>query len=311
MSGAIMTSTLIHPKLSPRIRMNKMLRTWADLQGGEVTKVCEQTLQSEHTNANKHHCVTYMMKESGVLDEAADVNSLLDYYFMTNSIECNVKSLSILAATLAFGGICPTTKKRIFQPSTVKNCLCMMYSAGMDCMSGHFAFMCGIPAKGTESGAMMIVIPNVMGACFYSPEVNRTMQPTRGIDFCNRLVHRFNFHHYDKIVRGSADKLNPLLYDMTDKRFYVIQLLNAAAEGDLMAIKNLQSLGVNLDDADYDMRTAAHVAAAKGETEVLQFFAMEGANLEPVDRWGHRPIDDAKREKYTDVAEKIADWLST
>jgi glutaminase len=265
MSGAIMTSALIHPQLTPRIKMNKFLRVWADLQGGETTKVCEQTLQHEHETSNKHHCVSYMMKESGVLDEATSVDNLLDYYFMTNSIECNVKSLSILAATLALGGICPTTKKRIFQPETVKNCLCMMYSAGMDCQSGQFAFFCGLPAKGTESGAMLMVIPNVMGACFFSPEVNRLCQPTRGIDFCERLVRRFNFHSYDK---NEKLKLNPVLYDMTEKRFYVIQLLNAAAEGDLMTIKSLHSWGVNLDDTDYDLRTAAHVAASKGEIEV-------------------------------------------
>jgi glutaminase len=311
MSGGVMTCSLIDSALAPRIKMNKLLQVWSDCSGGNPTKVCESTLQHELDHSNKHKCVTYMMRETGVLTKDLDVSKLLDYYFMTNSIECNVKSLSILAATLAFGGICPTTQKRIFQPETVKNCLCMMYSAGMDSQSGEFAFKCGLPAKGGRSGAILIVIPNVMGACYYAPQINRLGQPSRGGQFCVELVSRFNFHFYDKIIRGSSEKMNPLLYDMTDKRFYIIQLLNAASEGDIMAIKNLHSLGVKLDDGDYDMRTAAHLAASKGESEVLQHLAMLGANMEPIDRWGNRPMDDAKRNGHTEVAAKLAGWLGT
>jgi glutaminase len=311
MSGGIMTCALIDPQMAPRIKMNKLLAVWNDLQGGTKTKVCESTLQHEQAHANKHKCVTYMMRETGVLTQDLDVSQLLDYYFMTNSIECNVKSLSILAATLAFGGICPTTKKRVFSPQTVKNCLCMMYSAGMDSQSGEFAFKCGLPSKGGKSGATLIVVPNVMGACYYAPQINRLGQPTRGIQFCSDLVSKFNFHFYDKIIRGSSDKMNPLLYDMTDRRFYIIQLLNAASEGDIMAIKNLHSLGVGLGDGDYDMRTAAHLAASKGEAEVLQHLAMLGVNMEPVDRWGNRPIDDARRNGHTAVVEKLSAWLGS
>merc|ERR1719183_2613177 len=128
------------------------------------------------------------MRESKNLEPDADVTALLDYYFMTNSIECNVKSMSILAATLAFGGVCPTTKKRIFKAETVKNCLCMMYSAGMDSQSGEFAFTCGLPAKSGMNGGMLIIVPNVMGACYYAPQINWRKQPTRGVDLCERLI---------------------------------------------------------------------------------------------------------------------------
>jgi len=312
MSGGIMTCALVEKdqKIAPRIKMDKLLGVWKDLTGGASTKVCEASLQDEHAHSNKHKCVTYMMRESKNLEPDADVGSLLDYYFMTNSIECNVKTMSILAATLAFGGVCPTTKKRIFEAETVKNCLCMMYSSGMDNYSGEFAFSCGLPAKGGMNGAVLVVVPNVMGACYYAPQVKElrgSFIPTRGIDLCNRLVQKFNFHFYDKISRGSG-KMNPQVYDMSDENFYTIQLLNAASEGDLMAVKNLHSIGVDLDRGDYDLRTACHLAASKGQLDVLQYLALAGANPEPVDRWGNRPIDDAKRNGHQEAAAKLATY---
>ena len=50
------------------------------------------------------------------------------------------ESESVIAATLANGGVCPTTDQRIVRPECVKNVLSLMLSCGLYNYSGDFAF---------------------------------------------------------------------------------------------------------------------------------------------------------------------------
>ena len=58
----------------------------------------------------------------------------------TCSLEMTNDSSSIIAATLANGGVCPTTNKRILSPESVRNVLSLMLSCGLYNYSGDFAF---------------------------------------------------------------------------------------------------------------------------------------------------------------------------
>jgi hypothetical protein len=69
----------------------------------------------------------------------------------------------------------------------------------------------------------------------------------------------------------------------------VTMLCRAAARNDVEGLALMVQSGVDLDAADYDHRTAAHVAASEGQREALALLAAAGANLELVDRWGQRP----------------------
>ena len=82
------------------------------------------------------------------------------------------ESVSVVTATLANGGICPTTRKRVLKPECVRNVLSLMLSCGLYNYSGDFAFKVGLPAKSGVSGALVLVIPNVMGVCLWSPPLD-------------------------------------------------------------------------------------------------------------------------------------------
>lgn len=100
-------------------------------------------------------------------------------------MEANCDIMSIMAATLANGGICPITDEKVLRPDSVRNVLSLMHSCGMYDYSGQFAFKVGLPAKSGVSGAMLIVVPNVMGICTWSPPLDPLGNSCRGLQFCD------------------------------------------------------------------------------------------------------------------------------
>ena len=49
-----------------------------------------------------------------------------------------------------------------------------------------------------------------------------------------------------------------------------------------------------MDFGDYDQRTPLHLASTFGHLEVVKYLISNGVKVNPVDRWGATPLNDAK-----------------
>lgn len=148
------------------------------------------------------------MRENGCYPKATKhkFKESLELYFQLCSMEVTAESSAVMAATLANGGVVPTTGKRVFKVDMVKHVLSLMLSCGMYDYSGQFAFNVGVPAKSGVSGSLMLVIPNLCGICLWSPLLDVHGNSTKGVDFCTQLVKKFNFHNFDCLIIDNADK---------------------------------------------------------------------------------------------------------
>ncbi|MEE2960938.1 MAG: glutaminase A [Myxococcota bacterium] len=303
-AGAIMSCSLIKPELNVADRFDYVMERWGALAGGNKPSFSNSVYLSERQTADRNFALGYFMRENEAFPKGTELIDILEFYFQCCSIELTADMMSVIAATLANGGVCPVTGERVFGPETVQNCLSLMYSCGMYDFSGEFAFTIGLPAKSGVSGAMMIVVPNVMGLCTWSPRLDRLGNSVRGIEFCKELVGTFNFHNYDNLT-GVSDKIDPRLQPTTSEGETITAMIWAASKGDLTGVQQLIARGASLDKPDYDGRAPLHLAAAEGRAEVVELFIHHGANLGPVDRWGQTPLEDAKRGGHKGIVSML------
>uniref|UniRef100_A0A671UZA9 glutaminase n=2 Tax=Sparus aurata TaxID=8175 RepID=A0A671UZA9_SPAAU len=297
-AGAIVISSLI------KVNRNFVKK----MAGQEYVGFNNATFQSEKETGDRNFAIGYYMKEKKVVKMVSVVLTVTLFWSQLCSLEVTCESGSIMAATLANGGICPITGERVLSAEAVRNTLSLMHSCGMYDFSGQMAFHVGLPAKSGVSGAILLVIPNVMGVMCWSPPLDRVGNSVRGIHFCEELVSLFNFHNYDNL-RHFVKKQDPRRLDGDDRNKSVFNLMFAAYSGDVSALRRFALSSMDMDLKDYDSRTALHVAAAEGHIDVVTFLT-ETCKVNPFveDRWGNLPVDDATQFGHDDVVKVLKDY---
>uniref|UniRef100_UPI0037E9019B glutaminase kidney isoform, mitochondrial-like isoform X2 n=1 Tax=Semicossyphus pulcher TaxID=241346 RepID=UPI0037E9019B len=207
-AGAIVCTSLIKQGASNAEKFDYVMNFLKDMAGNEYVGFSNATFQSERDSGDRNFAIGYYLKEKKCFPEGTDMTSILDFYFQLCSIEVTCESASVMAATLANGGICPISGERVLSPEAVRNTLSLMHSCGMYDFSGQFAFHVGLPAKSGVAGGILLVVPNVMGIMCWSPPLDKLGNSVRGIQFCTDLVDHFNFHNYDNL-RHFAKKHDP------------------------------------------------------------------------------------------------------
>lgn len=276
-AGAIMMAGLVasaRPDKTARSVTQELMDIWQELAGNqEPVRFSEQTMTSERDTADNNYAIAYLLKGKKGLPRNVDLNKMIDVYLSCCSIEMTTNMLSVAAATLANGGVCPTTGKQVLTTEVVKKTLAVMQAAGMYDNAGVFTLEVGLPAKSGVAGAVMVVIPNVMGFATFSPRLDPYGNSVRGVAFCRQLVDRFTFHMYDSLSGGQTGcKRDPRASQRNQKKRDLSDLRWAVGYGDLYAtmvadltvdcMLSLSMADASIDDVELD-------AIAETYTEIM------------------------------------------
>jgi ankyrin repeat protein len=91
-----------------------------------------------------------------------------------------------------------------------------------------------------------------------------------------------------------------------DEHLAASVICQAVFDGDSTLLRRLLQAGIPVNAADYDKRTASHIAAAEGNLSALRVLAEHGADLKAVDRWGNTPLMEARQISSKQVLEFLA-----
>jgi CRP-like cAMP-binding protein len=104
---------------------------------------------------------------------------------------------------------------------------------------------------------------------------------------------------YEAASNGHEDTMEVLLEHgaalCMDEGQAASTLCSAVFDGDMVKLRRLLKAKCPVNAADYDKRTAAHIAAAEGNVSAVKVLVEFGADLSLQDRWGHKAEDEAKR----------------
>lgn len=78
-------------------------------------------------------------------------------------------------------------------------------------------------------------------------------------------------------------------------------LLYCSGKGDKTRVIRELEKGVDINLADYDKRTALHLAACEGCIEIVVLLLEKGADVNSTDRWGRTPLSDARSFGHEEI----------
>ncbi|KAM9854359.1 glutaminase liver isoform, mitochondrial [Aulostomus maculatus] len=323
-TGAIITTSLL--QLAGRLcaeeeeKYDSVLNVIQRLCNKEHATLNCTSYQSSRTASVRLHALSFYLQEKKCSPEKVDVNAAVDLMLQCSSTEVTCESGAAMAASLANGGLCPLSGDQVLSPGTTRSMLSMMQVAGMKDYSATFLYKTSVPAVSSSHGGLLAVIPGVLGLMAFSPEQDAWGNPWRAVHFCQvppppghrlcvrdavsevlgglcfqELISTFQLHSFD-IRTPFRQILAYRQWKAESEGYQIMNILLAAFKGDVQSLRRYFLSGVDVNAVDYDGRSALHVAAAEGHTEVIHFLLQNtGANPALKDRWGSSPLQEACR----------------
>ncbi|MGB3772065.1 MAG: glutaminase A [Rhodococcus sp. (in: high G+C Gram-positive bacteria)] len=169
---------------------------------GRDLGVSEDVFEAEMESSDRNLALAHMLASVGVL--GCDPRDVVTGYARQCSIDVTTVDLAHLAATMAGGGIHPSSGKRVMPSAVMRRVLSTMATCGMYDGSGDWIAEVGIPAKSGVSGAIIGVLPGQLGIAVHSPRLNERGNSVRGVEVFRRLSRDMDLHMMDIAPAGRS-----------------------------------------------------------------------------------------------------------
>ena len=203
-AGAIAAASLVAGH-SAEDRFHRITSVYS-LYAGRQLDLDQVVYESERATGHRNRAIGHMLRNFDILTGEPD--GPLDLYFRQCSVSVDCRDLSLMAATLANGGVNPVTGERALRADLVENVLSVMATCGMYDYAGEWVYRVGIPAKSGVGGGILAVVPGQLGIGIYSPPLDEKGNSVRGIKVCQELSERFGLHCFET---GSQPRIQELL----------------------------------------------------------------------------------------------------
>jgi glutaminase len=189
-AGAIAATSLVAGH-SAADRLHRIV-TVLSLHAGRTLAIDEAVYASERSTGHRNRAIAHMLRNFDVL--GGDPEAALDLYFRQCSIAVDCRDLSLMAATLANGGVNPVTGERAVRDDHVESMLSIMATCGMYDYAGEWIYWVGLPAKSGVSGGVLAVLPGQLGIGVFSPRLDARGNSVRGVAVCKDLARDWSLH---------------------------------------------------------------------------------------------------------------------
>jgi glutaminase len=166
--GAISATSMVTGGSADAV-WKKIIGFHNDAAGRELT-VLQDVYKSEADTNQRNQAIGALMLAYGYIKD--DWQQAVDLYTRQCSIGVNARDLATMAATLAFSGSNPVTKKSVMDAAKVPGVLAVMATAGLYDDSGKWLYHTGLPAKSGVGGGIIAVAPGKFGIAVVSPPLD-------------------------------------------------------------------------------------------------------------------------------------------
>ncbi|MET2010136.1 glutaminase A [Microbacterium chocolatum] len=175
-AGALLTASLVDgDDVAARVaRAHRGLSAFA----GRELDVDESVARNEHLLGDRNHALAHLMRAEGTLAVGAD--DAVEAYVRACAVLVDAKTLAVMGATLALGGVNPVTGQRVVPASVARDVVAVMATCGVYDGSGRWMRAVGVPAKSSVSGAIVLSAPGKLGAAVISPPLDEQGTSVRG-----------------------------------------------------------------------------------------------------------------------------------
>src|SRR5215831_13963787 len=183
-AGAIATASLVAGH-SEEDRLQRLLAVFS-LYAGRALSIDDRVYESERATGHRNRAIGHLLRSFGIITD--DPQAALDLYFRQCSIAVDCRDLSLMAATLANGGVNPRTGERAVRHDLVERILSIMATCGMYDFAGEWVYAVGLPAKSGVGGGILAVLPGQLGIGVFSPRLDEHGNSYRGLKICEALA---------------------------------------------------------------------------------------------------------------------------